>query len=540
MLRATSSARLVAKRKLPRVRPRSAFSTSLRVQNDEQRERERRIRNPDDIHKDKFNYNPEVSFTEEPNVEHVQYPTVTANDLESRDTPPTEVRMLVRDFIEDSLYNPNYGYFPRQAVILDPPSAGFDFPSLRNVVQFEKKVTEKYISYGYDTSGPGRQIWHTPTELFKPWYGHAIAKCFISEYLLKYFPYEDFVIYEIGAGNGTLASNILDYIRDNHPDVYDRTRYNIVEISGRMVEVQKERLCESHPCVTVNHQSVFHWTKREPAPCFFIAMEVIDNFAHDLIRYDLRTLEPYQGWVTIDHNGDFGMHYTRVSDPLIRSFLDVRRRLKHPLPIRPVFQKYPALRRAYANLPLAPNLSEEEYIPTRLLSLLLTLRNYFPRHRLLLSDFHSLPDTIPGRNAPVVQTRFRNTTVPCTTLFVKQGYFDIFFPTDFERLRDMYELILSEPLGPSQSTSVNRALPHTSSASSLSLGSDFFSSYYPKNRRTPLDGVVSASGLPVGERKSSVFTHAEFLQRYADLKMTRLKSGENPMLEYYQNVKFLF
>ena len=30
----------------------------------------------------------------------------------------------------------------------------------------------------------------------KPYYGRAIAKCLVSEYLLKYFPYEDFVIYE--------------------------------------------------------------------------------------------------------------------------------------------------------------------------------------------------------------------------------------------------------------------------------------------------------------------------------------------------------
>ncbi len=52
--------------------------------------------------------------------------------------------------------------------------------------------------------------------------------------------------------------------------------------------------------------------------------------------------------------------------------------------------------------------------------------------------------------------------------------------------------------------------------------------------------MASASGLPVGERKSSVFTHAEFMETYADLAQTQLKSGENPMLEFYQNVKFLF
>jgi len=60
------------------------------------------------------------------------------------------------------------------------------------------------------------------------------------------------------------------------------------------------------------------------------------------------------------------------------------------------------------------------------------------------------------------------------------------------------------------------------------------------NRRSPLDGVASASGLPVGERKSSVFTHAEFMETYADLAATRLRNGENPMVDYYKNVKFLF
>lgn len=263
-----------------------------------------------------------------------------------------------------------------------------------------------------------------------------------------------------------------------------------------------------------------------------------------MIRYDLRTLEPYQGLVTIDDQGDFATYYTRVTDPLISSFLALRRQLFHPPPLPRLLQASSTIRNIYTSLPFAPNLSAPEYIPTRLLSLLRTLRNHFPLHRLLLSDFSSLPDTIPGVNAPVVQTRFRNTTVPCTTLLVRQGYFDIFFPTDFERLRDMYEHTLSLPPIMSQSTAElsvpARTSPLTTNASSLSLGADFFSSHLPSSRRTPLDGVTSASGLPVGERKSSVFTHGEFLETYADLSKTRLRNGENPMLDFYKNVKFLF
>ena len=44
----------------------------------------------------------------------------------------------------------------------------------------------------------------------------------------------------------------------------------------------------------------------------------------------------------------------------------------------------------------------------------------------------------------------------------------------------------------------------------------------------------------MGERKSNVFTHAEFMETYADLERTRLKNGENPLVDFYQNVKFLF
>jgi len=83
------------------------------------------------------------------------------------------------------------------------------------------------------------------------------------------------VVYEIGAGNGTLAMDILNLLQEEYPDVYERTRYNIIEISGSLVKKQKAKLSKAHPCVNVTHQSVFHWDKKEPAPCFFLAMEVI-------------------------------------------------------------------------------------------------------------------------------------------------------------------------------------------------------------------------------------------------------------------------
>jgi hypothetical protein len=117
---------------------------------------------------DKVNYNPVPSFDATPDAEHVQFRRVTANDLEGHRTPPTRVNMLVRDFIEDSLYNPNYGYFPKQVNIFSAQEQRIDFGAMRNGTEFEEEVARRYADYGMDAhDGPGRQIWHTPTELFQ-------------------------------------------------------------------------------------------------------------------------------------------------------------------------------------------------------------------------------------------------------------------------------------------------------------------------------------------------------------------------------------
>ena len=64
---------------------------------------------------------------------------------------------------------PHYGYFSRNATIFRSPPAGFDFASFRDTAAFQEAVAERYeADYAGDTEGAlGRQVWHTPTELFK-------------------------------------------------------------------------------------------------------------------------------------------------------------------------------------------------------------------------------------------------------------------------------------------------------------------------------------------------------------------------------------
>jgi SAM-dependent MidA family methyltransferase len=97
----------------------------------------------------------------------------------------------------------------------------------------------------------------------------------VSEYLLKYFPYEDLVIYELGAGNGTLALNILDFLKQHYPEVYERTRYHIIEISSRLAERQRKILTPRHSMVTITNKDIFTWNQLVSGPCYFLAVEVV-------------------------------------------------------------------------------------------------------------------------------------------------------------------------------------------------------------------------------------------------------------------------
>ncbi|POS86494.1 DUF185-domain-containing protein, partial [Erysiphe pulchra] len=403
--------------------------------------------------------------------------------------------MLMRDFIEggvitNSLYNPSYGYFSKQVIIFTPEDP-FDFNSMKDEPEFYRILGQKYTSFedqlDLKEDNELRQLWHTPTELFKPYYGEAIARYLVSNYRLVQYPYEDLIIYEMGAGNGTLMMNILDYIRDTDPSVYSRTKFKVIEISENLARLQYQQLFRNADTkghskkVEIINKSIFEWSQIVASPCFFLALEVFDNFAHDCIRYHPITEEPLQGLVLIDSNGDFYAFYSPVIDPIAARFLRVRHAAtdgQYPHPLRSK-----AFRRVMSYLPFSPNLSDPEYIPTRLMQFFDILAKYFPSHKLVTSDFHVLPDSIKGVNAPVVQTRYQRRVVTVTTPLVHQGYFDILFPTDFSVMAPMY--------------------------------------------------------MAITNKLTRVVSHEEFLQKWAFIEETETKNGENPLLSWYKNATVL-
>lgn len=156
-------------------------------------------------------------------------------------------------------------------------NAGLDFKSIKNNSEFSSILGKLYEKVETESNRELPQIWHTPTELFKPHYGNSIADFLLTEFDKSTYP--TLVIYEIGAGNGTLMRNILDYIQTTRPEIYATAEYIIIEISPKLARKQNESLRESVEVhdgkVRIVNQSILEWTTLEPRPCFFLAMEVI-------------------------------------------------------------------------------------------------------------------------------------------------------------------------------------------------------------------------------------------------------------------------
>lgn len=570
-------------------------------------------------HRVQYNYD---LFSLHPEKEHYSLPLVTAEQLAHSKTRPRSMRMLTRDFIYDSLYNPHYGYFSRQAVLLplskqaNPNdfslTSAFPFHDMKDETEFMRTVQLRYMTFDEQFrrecqahekrmrgNGPtlqeridalvqnqkrtpwgsaerldlareiGRlqreqnrehisgseidamvagQVWHTPTQLFSPHYGRALARYLVAEYKLHLFPYHDLVLFELGGGAGTLARDILDYIEECEPDVYERTRYHIVEISARLASQQQGRLVRHVRSgrVDVVHRDFLAWNQDVDEPCFVVALEVLDNLPHDVVRYSTDDLQPYQGLVSIDHTGDFTELWEPVQDPLIRRYLNLFRSVRHPL-LPPGASFYLGWiprwmrRMLHKNTPFYPNLTQPHYIPTGALRFLDVLKKHFPLHRLVLSDFSSLPDHIEGINAPVVQTRHQGEMIPVTTYCVLQGYFDIFFPTDFELLRDMYLRMMRLGDQVSETSSSSDAY-FTPKYPGDALPDGCLSSYedysLAPSRLLGLSDIIPPPLLR-NETDARILTHADFLNRYADLQGTELRDGSNPMVSWYANACWL-
>ena len=254
--------------------------------------------------------------------------------------------------------------------------------------------------------------------------------------------------------------------------------YSIIEASHSMHRQQKRNIRHA---VNLHNCSFLDITISDSRPCFVLAFEVLDNLSHDIIKFD-DDGDLLEGHVLENEKAEWGeekwtLDFEKAKDPLIIDYINLLDKFDFE----------------FKSLKWSPLKSLEQYfvysypwsnefIPTSQLAFLNKL-NRFPNHKLILSDFDSLNSDIKGHGAPIVQTVLEKQTVQSSKLLVQPGKFDIFFPTDFSVLQKMYREIC--------------------------------------------------------KKDSEIISHRDAMKRYADYSQTRLKDGTNPLLEEYQNVKFL-
>lgn len=206
-----------------------------------------------------------------------------------------------------------------------------------------------------------------------------------------------------------------------------------------------------------------------------------DNFPHDILQFDLSKKPPLplQTRVVQSADGDYEEFLSDRLCPLMTQFLQERAPsslvgLQSPLWQR--LKHYAAFKDG--------TLSVREHVPTYLHAFIRLFRQRFPRGRLILSDFDTLPDTISAeKGAPVVQTRIAGQAIACKTYLLKKGFFDIFYPTDFKALKALLE---------------------------------------------------RENGSPY-----QILSHSDFIEKYGDIQATTMQNGENPMRDAYGNVTML-
>ena len=210
----------------------------------------------------------------------------SAIDKNSTNIGPSTKKLLTRDFIHDRLYYPKTGYFSKNDVQLGFLEEPIDFSQIFGYEDYTRILEQRYP----------KNAWLTPSEIFKPWYGMTIAN-YISVCLDKYVAKGSFnrnqklKIIEVGAGNGSAAESMLDYLRSFHPLLYKHMEYTIVEISPVMTARCRKNLSLKHGKkiqqneIRFENVSISKYPKKDNDLTFVVMLEVLDNMPHDRVYF---------------------------------------------------------------------------------------------------------------------------------------------------------------------------------------------------------------------------------------------------------------
>ncbi|MBE9216241.1 class I SAM-dependent methyltransferase [Plectonema cf. radiosum LEGE 06105] len=191
-------------------------------------------------------------------------------EITNRITASPQQRITFAEYMELALYHPEYGYYSQNAANLG--KEGDFFTSVHLGADFGEMLAIQFI-----------QMW---------------------EILGKPVP---FSLIEMGAGQGHLALDILNYIKQQYPDFLQALKYIIIEKSPGLKQLQQQRLKN----VEINWCSLEEIKNNSVIGCFF-SNELLDAFpVHQFILENGELREIY---VTIKGEQETGKLFTEIVD----------------------------------------------------------------------------------------------------------------------------------------------------------------------------------------------------------------------------------
>lgn len=352
------------------------------------------------------------------------------------------MRIPVRQYIQQTLYHPTEGYFSNAR----SPVLGYSKrPRLRSIRS--RAEYQKYVAAAYAGAEHG---WMTPVELFSPHLSKAIGKRIHSIAPKD----EAFHIVEVGAGRGTLCCDLLDHWSVAKPELLDKVRYNIVEISSSLAQLQSAKLKAwiERGVVAVHNANATEWFDSAVGEslsgkhCHIIAAEVLDNLPHDLIRETETGLE--QAVMVAADCGRGQSEELQWSSEIDGLTLAAMQAFGFDQDSGGVTASPPGsfvdiLRAQFEQL--LGGGKREVWVPTGSHALLDAIAKSVPHAHMTVSDFHSLPGSLPGENGPVVQSVDGGATVVYSSVQTAPfGKVDIMFPTNFAALARCHSFLTQE------------------------------------------------------------------------------------------------
>lgn len=134
---------------------------------------------------------------------------------------------------------------------------------------------------------------------------HAAFGSVIARQMIDLWSESALTIVEMGAGTGRLASDILTAMREDHPSVFERLSYLIVDTSPAMNRLQRERLRDFDE--QVSWRSLEEIARRPVAGIFF-SNELVDAMPVHRVRRvaqadNLRRHSLEEQYLTLDCSG---------------------------------------------------------------------------------------------------------------------------------------------------------------------------------------------------------------------------------------------